>query len=135
MKAGEAVLAQSTESALMLLVGVSTLLRRMGVAERVPMLAREIHCSLLSMHLCDRPLAVRQAKKYTKLNGISVSVRMIKRPSPLSTSSAPFFVSFIVTSDCGAVGAVMFDHKYTNTSQATAAAVLSAGLDVEDARH
>ena len=28
---------------------------------------------------------------------------------------------------------VQYDHKYTNTSQATAAAVLSAGLDVEDA--
>ena len=61
MKADEAALAQSTESALMLIVGACTLLLRMGVAERVPMLAREIHRSLMSRYFATAlSLFVRQ---------------------------------------------------------------------------
>ena len=35
-----------------------------------------------------------------------------------------------VVSDCGAVGDILNAHKFTNTSDATAAAVLSSGLDI-----
>ncbi len=33
-----------------------------------------------------------------------------------------------ITSDCGAVAAVIDDHHYTNTSDETCAAVLDAGM-------
>ena len=48
---------------------------------------------------------------------------------PFISAALPLLRSFIVTSDCGAVGAVMFDHKYTNTTSATVKAVLQAGMD------